>query len=191
MTLGRRHDIVNPVICVLITIGSHVKNLAWSELRGWDFSVRLSPCPEYWFEKQSRRMCSEGISVGQLWIVPICSWPGRQEEGVDFHIWWILSDLTTWAPNKIRQMPEPDIPPSLHTWWQITKLGKARDGGDLRGHLVLLRKEDQRGREGQWQKGQWQRVADKGLLQHPLEWAPPLYTCPVFNPPFSDDDIFI
>ena len=35
-------DTVSLVICMLITICPHVKNLAQSELRGWDFSVCVS-----------------------------------------------------------------------------------------------------------------------------------------------------
>lgn len=48
------------------------------------------------------KMCSEGISVGHLWIISTCSWPGRQEEGPDFHIWQVLSDLTRSGPKKIK-----------------------------------------------------------------------------------------
>lgn len=67
-------------------------------------------------------------------------------------------------------------------------MGKARDGEDLGGHLVLQRKEGQRVREVQWQNEEGQRVADNGLLEHSLEWAPMLYTCLVFNSPFSGDN---
>ena len=61
---------------------------------------------------------------------------------------------------------------------------------DLRGHLVLLRKEDQRGREDQ----SYRKDADtgslmKGLLKQPLGWASVVCTWLVYNPPFSGDCI--
>lgn len=40
-----------------------------------------------------------------------------------------------------------------HPWWQITNLGKAWDGGDLRGHPALLRKENHKGREKEDPRG--------------------------------------
>ena len=61
---------------------------------------------------------------------------------------------------------------------------------DLRGHLVLLRKEDQRGRENQ----SYRRDADagslmKGLLEQPLALASMVCAWLVSNPPFSGDCI--
>lgn len=74
--------------------------------------VCLSPLPEYRLENQSENRCSEGISVGQLWIMPMCSWPGRQEEGPDFHIYQALRDLTRWEIKENKDRCLSLIPPS-------------------------------------------------------------------------------
>jgi len=61
---------------------------------------------------------------------------------------------------------------------------------DLRGNLVLLRKEDQRGREDQ----SYRKDADtgslmKGLLKQPLGLASMVCAWLVSNPPFAGDCI--
>ena len=61
---------------------------------------------------------------------------------------------------------------------------------DLKGHLVSLRKEDQRGREDQ----SYRKDADtgslmKGLLKQPLGLASMVCAWLVSNPPFSGDCI--
>lgn len=68
-----------------------------------------------------------------------------------------------WLDNMGTEQNKADVwawhlPPPPLTRWQITKLRKAGEGGHLRRHLVLLRKEDQSGRERQ----NYESNGDKG-----------------------------